>query len=129
MALHGVARGTVDLDLIVSLKKESFQRAESALRTIGLVFRLPAKADEVFRFRKEYISNQMETCSSGHSGIPATRQVDIVITHDRSKIKVAKMKVRGVSIQVFSKTDLIEMKRESGRTQDLIDAKALEDLT
>jgi hypothetical protein len=39
------------------------------------------------------------------------------------------MKYAGIEISVIAKQDLIDMKRESGRPQDMEDIKALENLT
>ena len=58
VALHGVIRGTVDIDIVIALKKGQFQLVEKAMNAIGLASRLPVSADEVFSFRDEYITNR-----------------------------------------------------------------------
>ncbi|MGZ3745380.1 MAG: nucleotidyl transferase AbiEii/AbiGii toxin family protein, partial [Pseudobdellovibrionaceae bacterium] len=55
LALHGVVRATVDVDLVLNLKQNDFERAEQALGKIDLQSRLPIRAQDVIKMRKEYI--------------------------------------------------------------------------
>ncbi|MBL0349691.1 MAG: hypothetical protein IPP68_04875 [Elusimicrobia bacterium] len=54
--------------------------------------------------------------------------VDVVITHDLAKMKVLAVRWGRDEIPLVSKKDLIAMKKESARPQDLEDIKALESL-
>ena len=56
VALHGVVRGTVVIDIIIRLNLEAYQNAEAALLAIGLQPRLPFTSTELFLFREEYIN-------------------------------------------------------------------------
>ena len=47
MALHGLVRATMDVDLVLCLKQEDFVKAEQALSALCLSSRLPLKAEEV----------------------------------------------------------------------------------
>ncbi|MBN4050080.1 hypothetical protein JYT17_00500 [Nitrospira defluvii] len=58
VALHGAVRGTIDLDFVIHLNERGFKSAEQALLNIGLKSRLPVSAEDVFRFREEYIKNK-----------------------------------------------------------------------
>src|SRR5436190_22910565 len=58
VALHGAVRGTVDVDIVLRLRKEDFISVETALKKLGLMPRLPVKAEEVFQFREEYINKR-----------------------------------------------------------------------
>ncbi len=55
MALHGLVRATMDVDLVLCLKQEDFVKAEQALSALCLRSRLPLKAEEVIQMRQEYI--------------------------------------------------------------------------
>ena len=58
MALHGLVRATMDVDLVLSLTEESYQLAEKTLKSIHLESRLPIRAQDVIKMRKEYIEQR-----------------------------------------------------------------------
>ncbi|MBI3553037.1 MAG: hypothetical protein HY077_11030 [Elusimicrobia bacterium] len=126
VALHGAVRGTLDVDIVLRLSKSHFQAAESALRGLGLAPRLPISAAEVFDFREEYIRNRnLVAWSFSDPGNPS-RVVDVIITHDLSKLKISRVRSGGRTLPILSLPDLIAMKKAAGRPQDLEDVKALE---
>ena len=129
VALHGAVRGTVDLDLIIKITKKDFVALEKCLLGIGLKPRLPVGAEQVFDFREDYIKNRNLIAWSFYSEKSAAETVDIIITHDLRKMKVDRLKIDGKTLFVLSVKDLIKMKRESGRPQDLHDIQALESLS
>jgi len=129
VALHGVIRGTVDIDVAIALEAGQFLAVEQAMVSIGLQPRLPVTAEEVFKFREEYIRNRNLTAwSFVHPNNPL-EVVDILITEDARKIKTVEKKVDRQRIQVANIDDLIRMKKVSNRPQDIEDIKALEQLT
>ncbi len=125
VALHGVVRGTLDLDLVLALSRENFTAAESALKRLGLRARLPLKAQEVFDFREEYIRNRNLIAWSFVNAADPTEMVDIIITEDLSAMQVDMVSAGGLRLPVVAVHDLIRMKEKSGRPQDLEDVKAL----
>lgn len=126
VVLHGVVRGTVDIDLVIALNENNFEHAQEALHFLGLKSRLPITFKEVFHFRKEYIANRnLIAWSFTHPKNPA-QVVDIIITHDLSKMSTVNVSLRGTKIPVLSKSVLIKMKKQAGRPQDLEDIRALE---
>jgi len=82
----------------------------------------------VFEFRKEYIEKRNLVAWSFSNPNNPTEVVDIIITHDLSHMRTKTLTVNGVAVQILSLKDLIDMKRASGRPQDLEDVKALEKL-
>lgn len=128
VALHGAVRGTVDLDLVISLDEGSFLKTEEVLSRLGLKSKLPVSAKEVFRFRKEYINNRNLIAWSFYDPAKPANQLDIIITHDSKKMRPKVFTIEGVKVRVASVEDLIAMKRSAGRKQDLEDIKALEEL-
>lgn len=128
VALHGAVRGTVDVDVVLTLRKKDFVAAEAAFRGLGLVPRLPVTAEEVFDFREEYIRRRNLVAWSFVDGRDPTRVVDVVITRDLARSRVVRVPVAGRSLPVLSREDLIAMKKESGRPQDLEDIRALREL-
>ena len=128
VALHGAIRGTVDIDIAIALNKAAFQRAETALREIGLESRLPITAAEVFSFRTEYIQKRHLKAWSFVNPRNPLDVVDILITEDASKISTVNKRAFGITIKVAAITDLIAIKKKAGRAQDLEDIKALRKL-
>jgi hypothetical protein len=126
VALHGVLRGTVDIDLAIGLQKRQFAAVEKAMAEIGLQPRLPVSAEDVFVFRNEYIQNRNLKAWSFSNPDNPLEMVDILITEDAKKIKTVEKKVDRLRIRVASIADLIRMKTLSGRPQDIEDIKALE---
>jgi len=128
VALHGAVRGTVDVDIVLTWRKESLVRAEQALLEIGLVSRLPVSANEVHEFRREYIENRDLVAWNFYNPTDPSEQVDVIIAYDLANGRTQKVQTEQGPISLLGRRDLIEMKRESGRPQDLEDVRALESL-
>lgn len=128
VALHGAVRGTVDVDVILSWDQRTLRAAEKALHGLGLVSRLPITADEVFRFRDEYLRNRNLIAWNFYNPKDLTEQLDVVISTDLKGKKVLAIETADGPMRVLSRKDLIAMKRASGRPQDLADIAALEKL-
>ncbi|MDH3511846.1 MAG: hypothetical protein OER85_13410 [Gammaproteobacteria bacterium] len=128
VALHGAVRGTVDVDVALTWNLKYLQAAEQALAEIGLISRLPVNADDVFQFRDEYVTNRNLIGWNFFNPDNLTEQVDIVITYDLKGKQIGTVDTAGGPITILGIRELIEMKRASGRPQDLEDVKALEKL-
>ena len=128
VALHGAVRGTVDVDFVINWSRQSLARAETALKGIGLVSRLPITADDLFQFRREYIDQRNLTAWNFYNPQDLSQQADIIITFDLKGIRTKKVQTTDGPVSILPVRELIEMKRESGRPQDLEDVKALEKL-
>jgi hypothetical protein len=129
VALHGVIRGTVDVDVVIQWSLENLLKTEKAFKEMGLVSLIPITAETVFQFREEYIQNRNLIAWNFYDPSHPLNQVDVVINydlkdaHDTKKIETAV----GV-IPILSLTELIKMKQASGRPQDLEDVRALQNL-
>ncbi len=128
VALHGVVRATMDVDLVIGLKREDFEKAEKALIEMGLQSRIPVTAKEVFSFREEYIKKRNLVAWSFVNSKKPTQIVDILLTHDLRKLKTKKVFIGADPIQIVALNDLIKMKKQSARSQDLVDVENLEKL-
>jgi len=126
VALHGAIRGTVDIDFVIQLDRSQFEAAEKALLSIGLQARLPVTATDVFDFRDEYIRNKNLVAWSFYHPSNPLEIVDILITQDLKTVKTVDKKVDRMTVKVISILDLIAMKKQAGRPQDIEDIKALE---
>jgi len=128
VALHGAVRGTVDIDFVLAWNRKTVVAAEKALNEIGLVSRLPISANDVFDFRKEFIENRNLIAWNFYNPADLSEQVDIIITYDLKNKRTKRIDLAGMPVQILSLKDLIDMKRQSARPQDVEDVKALEKL-
>ncbi len=127
LALQGIVRATVDIDLVMQIKKEDFTKVEKALGEIGLKSRLPIDSDLLFKMRKEYIENRELKAWSFVDFKDPMKQVDILIIFDVRDFKVKRISVGGRKVPVLSLKDLAKLKKIFGRPQDLIDLQSIEE--
>lgn len=115
----------MDVDLILNLKLSDYELAEKTLAGIDLRSRLPVRAQDVIKMRKEYIENRNLIAWSFVDYKDPTWRVDILITKDLKEMNVEKVSVGGRKICVVSLPDLLAMKSEAGRPQDLVDIESI----
>lgn len=127
VALYGAVRGTIDVDLVLKLSKKNLVNIQKALEEIGLQSKLPLQANDVYEFRKEYIKNRNLIAWSFIDPKDPTKIVDLILTYE-GPIRKKSITVGDQTIPLLAKNELIKMKRESGRPQDIEDIKALEKL-
>ena len=128
MALHGAIRGTIDINLVFPWTERTLVLAEAALNGIGLVSGLPVSAREVCAFREEYVRNRNLIAWKFHNPDDPLEQVDIIINYDLRGRRTKRVELASGPVTVLSIGDLIAMKRESRRPQDIEDIRALEQL-
>jgi len=127
LALHGIVRATVDVDLVLQLNKSNFELAEKALNQIGLMSRIPVRANEIISMRKEYIEKRNLLAWSFVDFKNPSRQVDILITKNLKDLDTEKLSVGNRKISVVTLKELYRLKQESGRPQDLIDLQYIKE--
>jgi hypothetical protein len=127
LALHGLVRATVDVDIVLSLKLDDFEKAEALLLKIGLQSRLPIRAQDIIKMRTEYIKNRNLIAWSFVDYKNPARQVDILINQDLRKTDTQNVSVGTRKIRVASLKELLKMKTASGRPQDLIDIENIKE--
>jgi hypothetical protein len=128
VAMHGVVRGTVDVDFVISWSLDHLQKVEAAFKQMGLVSRIPVTAEDVFCFKEEYIHRRHLVAWNFYDPAHPLNQVDLIITYDLCARHVQKIETGSGIICVLSLEELIKMKQASGRPQDLEDIKALSSL-
>lgn len=121
LALHGIVRATIDIDLVISLSPENLKKAEDALKSLGLQSRIPVRAEDIAKFKDEYIRDKNLMAWSFVDYKNPTRQVDILIIHTLEDIDFETIKVAGFKIPTATLVQLAKMKKQSGRPQDLVD--------
>lgn len=125
LAFHGIVRNTVDVDLVISLTAPQLEKAEQALKEIGLQSRIPVRAKDIAAFRKEYIRDRNLIAWSFVDFKNPLRQVDILIHLSLEDLPHQTIKVGGVRIPVATLQALAEMKKTAGRPQDLVDLERI----
>jgi len=132
VVLHGYARMTADLDLVVDWDAPSAARALEALAGLGLKPRAPVDAKGLLdpKTRKTWREEKGMMAFSFIDPKNPLFAVDLFVepplpfeslwTRSRS-VSLGKTSVRIAAIE-----DLISLKKKSGRPQDLADVEALE---
>jgi len=128
VSLHGAIRGTLDIDVALRWTKRDLVKTEDALQKIGLVSRLPVTALDVFEYRDEYIQNRNLIAWNFHNPVDPSELLDIIINFDVKGKRAVYKQLSATSVPVLNIRDLIDMKKASGRPQDIEDIKALEKL-
>lgn len=126
VALHGAVRGTIDIDFITKHTKKNFVLIEQTLKDLGFKSKLPVSASEVYGFKEEYIKNRNMIAWSFYHQKNQGEIIDIIITHDLKNYKKSKKTINKQIIYVLSIKDLISMKKDANRPQDIEDIKALQ---
>lgn len=128
VALHGAVRGTVDIDFVINWELEQLKAVETSLHGLGLISKLPIDAEQLFHFKEEYINNRQLIAWHFYHPKDLSKQVDLNITFDLSNKKTLSKTVGTTTVQLLNKKDLIAMKKQAARPQDLEDIKALKQL-
>jgi hypothetical protein len=120
MAAYGYPRATMDIDIWVMPSPDNADAVLRALRRFGTPLHNVTRND----FEEEGTVFQI--------GV-APRRIDLITTasglrfEDAFKNSMA-VNIEGIEVHIPSVSDLIGNKRASGRTKDLADAEALEEL-
>lgn len=128
VALHGAPRGTIDIDMVIAWSAENLAIAERVLRGCGLVSSLPIGADDMYRNRDEYVMQKNLVAWNFHNPDRLNEQVDIIVGWHLQEDSIEYMEHGELRIPVLRRDELIRMKRQSGREQDLQDIDALQRL-
>jgi len=128
VALHGVIRGTVDVDVAIQWSLKNLKNTENAFKEMGLVSLIPVTAEIVFNFRDEYIHNRNLIAWNFYDPSNPLNQVDVLINYDLDNQDIKEIETSLGTIRILSLDELIKMKAASGRPQDLEDVKALKNL-
>ena len=130
--LHGYARLTADIDLVIDLEPAEVKKTLGAMSALGLRPRAPvdplAFADEEIR-RSWIVDKKMTVFSFWDPAVPM-REVDLFVEHPipfaelwgRSEV----VTLQETTVRIASIEDLIAMKRIAGRPEDLQDIEALQ---
>ncbi len=134
VVLHGHLRATADLDLVIQMKTENIMRAVQALQVLGWKPRAPVDAEALAnpRIRRTWVDEKGMTVFSMWNPSVQTLEVDIFVEEpfdfDEVYERSIPVKLDVTQARVIGLDDLIFLKRQAGRLQDLADIEALHDL-
>lgn len=132
VVLHGHLRLTADLDLVVALERANVLAAIEALTAIGFRPRPPVDAKQFAdpETRSQWVREKgmvvFSLWSPSYPGTDIDLFVDEPFPFEAFRERARVTNLYGVSIPIAAISDLIAMKRSSGRPEDLADIAALE---
>ncbi len=132
--LHGYARFTADIDLVINLEQGEAEKAVKAILTSGLKARLPVDPMQFANksVRESWIKDKNMLVFSFYQPDNPLLIVDVFVREPfpfRDMVQRAvSMDMGGITVTVCAITDLIAMKRQAGRPKDLEDIKYLQGL-
>ncbi len=132
VVLHGFARLTGDLDLVVDLEPDPARKAIEALVALGLRPRAPVDplgfADA--ELRALWIRDKGLRVFSMHDPRDPMREVDLFVElpapFPELWARARLVELGATRVRIACIDDLIAMKRRAGRPEDLTDIEALE---
>ena len=131
--LHGHVRVTGDLDLVVGLAPDEAQKAIDALVELGLRPSVPVDAADFAgrEVRRGWIEDKVMQVFSMQDPADPLRRVELFVEDAGFEglwNRSALVPLAGMQVRVASIDDLVALKRTAGRTQDLADVVALQQL-
>lgn len=132
--LHGYPRLTADVDLVVDLEPEEARKALSALVELGLRPRVPVSALDFSdpEKRNRWIAEKGMKVMTFWDPKNPMLVVDLFVEHPIDFKELwghsQEMPLEGSFVRVSSLSDLIRLKKISGRPRDLDDIEKLEEI-
>lgn len=132
--LHGYARFTADIDLVINLNQQEAERAIKTLTAIGLKPRVPVDAMEFTdkEKRESWINDKNMLVFSFFDPENPLMILDVFVREpfpfEEMLNRSVQMKFSDITVPVCAINDLIEMKKIAGRPKDLEDIKYLQGL-
>jgi hypothetical protein len=134
VVLHGYARFTADLDLVIALDAANVTAAMEALSVLGYRPRAPVAALEFADpgKRREWIHEKGLTVLGLWSPKHPATEVDVFVEEpfsiDEALARATRAQLGASTVTVASIPDLIALKRKAGRPKDLDDIEKLQEI-
>lgn len=129
---HGILRATNDIDIVLGLEEDNVARATEALSALGFQPLVPVPIADLGRpeRRRAWIEQKGAKVFHLFSDRHRTARVDIFLEEPFDLIEILERALReevapGVVVPFIGLDDLVAMKVEAGRPQDLVDAEKL----
>ena len=129
---HGILRATNDIDIVLGLEEDNVARATEALSALGFQPLVPVPLADLGRAerRRAWIEEKDAKVFHLFSDRHRTARVDIFLEEPFDLDEILGRALReevapGVVVPFIGLDDLVAMKLEAGRPQDLVDAEKL----
>ena len=129
---HGYVRFTADVDLIIDLERDNVDRAIQALGSLGYRPRAPVPFDQFAdpAMRAQWVRDKGLTVFSLYSKEHPATEVDLFVElpvdFDQAHRGARWMEIApGLTASFLGLADLLRLKRQAGRPQDVLDIEKL----
>lgn len=129
--LHGYARLTMDMDIMLDLSEANLEQAVLAFEGLGYTPRAPVKTAELLSAekRREWIAQKRAVVFTFIHPDTPFKMIDIFLDNpvdfDKAFERRTRLNIGGVAVDVASVEDLINMKTICGRPRDMEDVEHL----
>jgi hypothetical protein len=132
-ALHGNPRVTFDLDIVPSLAPDSWMAAVDLLWSLGARPRIPEPLERIRDVEQvQQWQREKGMLALNFRSPDGSTEVDMLVSEsaqiDGLRQRAVKIVLDGRTFFVASIDDLIMMKQQAGRPQDLLDIAQLQDI-
>jgi len=134
LVLHGIARFTADLDLIVDLNASNLKNFIDIMKELGFKPRVPVQSADLLNpeLRNQWVKEKNMVVFTFYNPEHELEEIDIfikeLIPFNELEKELIWISFKGISIPVVSINHLKKLKRLSARPQDIADIEALETL-
>jgi len=128
---HGIPRMTYDIDLMIHLDPENIRKLVSTFVNWGYRPRVPVNPEDLAdeKKRNSWIQDKNMKAFTFYNESQPISEVDLVvespIPYDELRARAITIRLERERIPVVSIQDLIELKLEAGRKQDISDVENL----
>lgn len=131
--LYGIERATHDLDLLLAMDEKNLLRAVQVFKNLGYSSKLPVKPEDFVnkQIRERWMKEKNMIAFSYIDLKNPYVLIDIVISASlkfedaERKINILTAQDKKIKVPVVSIDDLIRMKKQAGRAQDISDIEML----
>lgn len=134
VVLYGYTRLTLDIDIIVELKKKNLEKFFDTLYDLGYKPKVPVSKEEFInkQKRQEWIKNKGMVVFSFFHVKEHLKLIDVFVTEPIKftaiKKKIVMMNLKGLVVPLVSIEHLIRLKELAARFKDLTDIRNLEEI-
>ena len=132
--LHGIPRMTYDIDLMILLDTENIMKTVARLNNWGYLPRAPLKAEDLADIEKRtsWVEEKNMKAFTFYNEKEPVGEIDLLIDspipYGALRKRAVMFDILGAKVAVISIPDLIELKLNTGRKQDLSDVEHLRSL-
>jgi predicted nucleotidyltransferase len=129
--LYGVPRATGDIDMMLAMDKENLLRFVAVAKELSLVPKAPVKPEDLAdpaklkQWRETKNMKVFSFISPDNPFITVDIMTENYLSFAEAYAKKSQLSAWGVEVSVVGLEDLMELKRLSGRDQDIADIESL----